>query len=118
MIKITIDDNGQQAVSARELHEFMEVKEKFSDWMKRMIGYGFRKNLDYCSFSGKSEKPQVGRPTIDYVMTIDMAKEVSMIQRSDKGREARQYFIACEKQLKQQKPQWINSAHFPLLRSN
>ncbi|QQT43344.1 Phage anti-repressor protein [Sphingobacterium multivorum] len=92
------DYNGKTAVSARELHKFLEVKEKFTDWMKRMIEYGFIENRDYViGFSDISDKPQGGRPSIDYILTLDTAKEISMIQRTEKGKQARQYFIECER---------------------
>ena len=95
---IRIDNDNK--VSGRELHDFLEVNEKFTDWMKRMMEYGFSDGIDFDRFSVKSDKPSGGRPSIDYIMTIDMAKEICMIQRTDKGKQARQYFIECEKRLK------------------
>lgn len=92
-----IERDGKQAVSARELYIFLEVKEKFVDWIKRMIDYGFDKNVDYQILSDNSEKIKRGRPARDYALSIDCAKEISMIQRSNKGKEARKYFIAVEK---------------------
>ncbi len=99
LIKIT-EQNGKQAVSARELHSFLEIKDKFADWIKRMFEYGFIENIDYQSLSDFSEKPNGGRPLINYALTLDCAKEISMLQRSEKGKQARQYFIECEKRLK------------------
>ena len=101
LIKIR-EQNGNTAISARELHSFLEVKDKFTDWIKRMFEYGFEENMDYLSFSEKSEKPKGGRPTTDFALTIDTAKEISMIQRTEKGKIARRYFIECEKRLKEQ----------------
>ncbi|MEN5306819.1 antA/AntB antirepressor family protein [Chryseobacterium cucumeris] len=99
---ITIQEhNGNNAVSARELHKFLEVKDKFTDWIKRMLEYGFVENTDYQGLSDFSEKPKGGRPSIDYALSIDCAKEISMIQRTEKGKQARQYFIECEKIAKQ-----------------
>ena len=95
---IRIDNDNK--VSGRELHDFLDVNEKFTDWMKRMMEYGFSDGIDFDSFSVKSDKPSGGRPSVDYSMTIDMAKEICMIQRTDKGKQARQYFIECEKRLK------------------
>jgi anti-repressor protein len=94
---IKIDKDNK--VSGRELHEFLEVSEKFTDWIKRMIEYGFTAGTDFDSFSEKSDKPSGGRPPVDYRMTIDMAKEICMIQRTERGKQARQYFIECEKRL-------------------
>ena len=94
LIKITTNENGDQAVSARELHKFLEVKTDFSDWCKRMIEYGFDEGIDFSSFLSESNG---GRPSIEYALTLDMAKELSMIQRTPKGKEARQYFIHMKK---------------------
>ena len=101
LIKITVDENGQQLVSARELHEFLEIGTRFDTWFNRMVEYGFEKDTDYTSVAQKRATAQ-GNSTsfIDYALTIDMAKEISMIQRTDQGRRARKYFIACEKKLK------------------
>jgi anti-repressor protein len=99
LIIITTNEKGSQVVSARELHEFLEVNAKFADWIKRMLDYGFNENEDY-SIILKNEKNSVGRSTKEYAITLDMAKELSMIQRSEKGKQARKYFIESEKQLK------------------
>lgn len=99
LIKITTKD-GKQLVSARELHEFLGIGVHFSTWMKRMCEYGFEENIDFSIL--KSGNPNGGIAKIDdYAITIDMAKEISMIQRSDKGKQARLYFIECEKKLKE-----------------
>ena len=100
LIKITKNEEGQQLVSARELHGFLEVKTRFNDWIIRMCEYGFQENIDYSILS--SDNPNGGLPIKDYAITIDMAKEISMIQRTDKGRQARQYFIKCENKLKEE----------------
>ena len=104
LIKIT-EKEGQQLVSARELHEFLEITERFSSWFERYCKYGFEENLDYtgCKVFNTLAKQELQ----DYAMTIDMAKEFSMLQRSEKGKQARQYFINCEKKLKEAKPQCI-----------
>lgn len=102
LIKVTINDNDEQLVSGRELYEFLEVKDNYTDWFKRMIKYGFEESIDFASFSEKSDKPFGGRPQINHSLKLDMAKEVSMIQRTEKGKQARQYFIQVEKQYKQQ----------------
>ena len=95
LIKITINDKGQQLVSARELHEFLEVKKDFTDWFKyRVAQYGFEENLDFTTILGKSTG---GRPSKDFAIKIEMAKELSMVENSEKGKEARKYFIECEK---------------------
>ena len=89
----------QQAVSARELHDFLEMTERFSSWFDRMLAYGFSESSDFekCKTFNASN-----RELEDYFISIDMAKEISMIQRSDKGKQARQYFLECERKLKGQ----------------
>lgn len=82
-------------LSARELHEFLEIKTHFKDWFPRMCEYGFEQEKDFRSILSKSTG---GRPSSDYEITLDMAKEISMIQRNEKGKQARQYFIEVEKQ--------------------
>ena len=97
LIKIT-EYNGNQAVSARDLHKFLEITERFSSWFERMLQYGFVENTDYqgCEFFNTL----ANQTLTDYALTLDCAKEISMIQRSKKGKEAREYFIACEKRLR------------------
>ena len=99
LIKIKTNENGEQLVSGRELHEFLEVNEKYTDWFKRMVEYGFAENVDFIGLSEKSEKLG-GRPRMNHAMTLNMAKEVSMIQRTEKGKQARLYFIDVENQYK------------------
>ena len=101
LIKTVTRDDGTIAVSGRELYKFLEVNDNYTDWFKRMTDYGFTENVDFASLSEKSDKPTGGRPRIDHVMTLDMAKEVAMIQRTSKGKQARQYFISVEKRYKQ-----------------
>lgn len=96
LIKIT-EQNGKQAVSARELHQFLEIGTDFTNWCKRMFEYGFVENIDYAKI-GESINQYVIK--YDYALTLDTAKEISMLQRSEKGKQARRYFIECEKKLK------------------
>ena len=93
LIKITYE-NDRPAVSARELHEFLEVGTHFKDWFPRMCEYGFKEGEDFCSFLSESTG---GRPAQDAVLSIDMAKEICMLQRNEKGKLARQYFLALER---------------------
>jgi phage anti-repressor protein len=96
LIKVQKNDDGRQVVSARELHDFLEVGSRFNDWFNNMLKYGFEENIDYTSFTKNLVS---GGKTKEYALTLDMAKELSMIQRSDKGKQARKYFIDCEKKL-------------------
>ena len=89
-----------QAVNARELHTFLEVQTRFNDWIAaRITDYAFVENQDYVRFTENSVKPQGGRPSIGYFISLDMAKELSMVERNEQGKEARRYFIECEKKL-------------------
>lgn len=87
-------DNERITLSARELHEFLEIKSKYADWFKNMSAYGFEENQDYRAISKNLEN---GGRRVDHEITLDMAKEISMLQRSEKGKQARQYFIELEK---------------------
>lgn len=86
----------------RDLHEFLEVKANYMEWFPRMVEYGFTAGQDFIRFS---EKSTGGRPKQDHIITLDMAKEVSMIQRTERGKQARQYFIECERRMKQLQPE-------------
>ena len=100
LIKIT-EQNGKQAVSARELHFFLESSQEFANWMKNRIEkYGFIENQDYIVFDNFIKNPSGGRPSIEYALTINAAKELAMVEGNDRGRQARQYFIACEEKSK------------------
>lgn len=94
LLNIQVKD-GKQLVSARELHGFLEIKTEFRHWFPRMCEYGFVDGVDYTPVI--FEHPLNKQATKDYAMTLDMAKEVSMVQRNEKGKVARQYFIKCEK---------------------
>lgn len=89
-------DTDKPTVSGRELHEALGVKDHYTDWFKRMCEYGFADGEDYIGFSEKSDKPTGGRPSTDHQLTIPMAKEICMLQRNEKGKEFRQYFIKVE----------------------
>lgn len=96
LIKLT-ELEGKKAVSARELYNFLEATERFSNWIERQFQYGFSENVDYVGC--KVFNTLANQEIIDYALTIDCAKEISMLQRSEQGKIARQYFIECEKQL-------------------
>lgn len=93
LIKISFS-GSQPTVSARELHEGLEIKTAFKDWFPRMTEYGFTEEKDFCS---KMSESTGGRPAKDYEITVDMAKQICMIQRSEKGMQYRQYFLDLEK---------------------
>ena len=93
LIRINFDSD-RPTVSGRELHAALEVKTAYKDWFPRMCDYGFEEGTDFCSFLSESTG---GRPATDHQLTIAMAKELCMIQRSEAGRKFRQYFIKVEK---------------------
>ena len=89
------------SVNAKELHKFIQAKVRFNDWITRRIEkYGFIENEDYIIIKIKT----MGRPLKEYHITLDMAKELAMVENNDKGREARRYFIDCEKRALKPKP--------------
>jgi anti-repressor protein len=96
LITTAHNEQGEIVLSGRELHEFLEVKDNYTDWFKRMTSYGFDENVDFIGFSEKSDKLG-GRPKHDHHIKLDMAKEIAMIQRTEKGKQARQYFLHLEK---------------------
>lgn len=96
LIKVTYD-NDRATVSGRELHEKLEIKTPYTQWFERMAEYGFVENEDYVGLSQKCEKPSGGRPSVDHQMTIEMAKQICMIQRTDAGRRYREYFLEIER---------------------
>ncbi|MDO4157094.1 MAG: phage antirepressor KilAC domain-containing protein [Oscillospiraceae bacterium] len=101
LIKVNYDNADRPTVSGRELHEALGVNEKYTDWFKRMCEYGF---TDWTDFILVSEKTETNNPKNPYTtrtnhqITIPMAKELCMLQRTEKGKQMRQYFIAVEEQ--------------------
>lgn len=93
LIKINTSNPDRPTVLGRDLYEALEVKSKYADWFKNMCTYGFTENADYTTFSKNLEN---GGRTLDHYLTIPMAKEICMLQRTDKGKECRQYFIKVE----------------------
>ena len=88
-------ENDKPAVSGRELHSALEIKTAYKDWFPRMCEYGFSEGTDFRSFLSESTG---GRPAVEHMITIDMAKEICMIQRSEIGKRCREYFLNIEKQ--------------------
>lgn len=104
MIKITQETIGEEevnAVNARDLHEFLEVGKDFSTWIKNRIKqYDFIEGIDFVCSPVLGNKGRGGHNAKEYIIAIDMAKELSMVERNDKGKEARKYFIEMEKKAK------------------
>ncbi|APQ76325.1 phage antirepressor KilAC domain-containing protein [Clostridium botulinum] len=100
LIPLQANKNGEVIISGRELHEFLGVKTKYIDWFERMKKYGFVENTDFALVTQKKETNNPKNPVTeitDHAIKLDMAKELAMIQRNEKGKQARQYFIAVEK---------------------
>lgn len=89
-------DMEQPTVSARDLHSGLAINTRFNDWFSRMTEYGFESGKDFYSKMSKTSETG-GRPAVDYQISVDMAKQICMIQRSEKGKQYRQYFIDLEK---------------------
>lgn len=94
LIKVSYD-NDNPTVLGRDLHEMLEVKTAYKDWFPRMCEYGFEEGKDFCSILSESTG---GRPATDHQLIIDMAKQICMIQRTEKGKLCREYFLGIEKQ--------------------
>lgn len=95
------DYNGKKAVSARLLYLFLESKQQFTDWIKiRIEQCDLIENQDFEVFQNFMKNPNGGRPLTEYALTIDSAKEISMMEGNEKGKQTRRYFINCEQRLK------------------
>lgn len=97
LINVTLNENHEPVVSGRQLHETLGVKTKYADWFNRMIEYGFTENQDFLLLKNEQQTGRGGHNKVDHVLKLDMAKEIAMIQRTDKGKEVRTYFIQVEK---------------------
>lgn len=96
---IPIERTGDDyAVMGRDLHEFLEVSTEYRHWFPRMVEYGFEQDEDYTVIFDRN--PLGGRPALNHIISLDMAKEIAMIQRTERGKQARQYFIQVEKELR------------------
>jgi phage anti-repressor protein len=111
----TLAGVSTQLVDARKLYVFLESKRQFADWMRERIRqYDFEQDVDFIKIhnfvNGENSKPLT-----DYHLTLDMAKELSMVERNAKGKEARRYFIECEKRLLGQVPAHVAKAYDELV---
>ena len=98
LINVTLNDNHEPVVSGRQLHETLGVNSNYTTWFDRMTDYGFTENQDYILLSNfGNQTGRGGHNKVDHVIKLDMAKEISMIQRTERGKQVRQYFIQVEK---------------------
>ncbi len=116
-----INGELQQTVNARELHAFLESKQDFSTWIKKRIEqYDFVENQDYILLHKKMEQEENshgGNNKAEYYISLDMAKELSMVERNEKGREARKYFIECERKLRETQAKLAPKTYVEALRA-
>lgn len=98
LINVTINENHEPVVSGRDLHKVLEIKTQYTKWLERMTEYGFEENVDYIAISQKRLTAQGNHTEFtDHVLKMDMAKEIAMLQRNEKSKEVRRYFIQVEK---------------------
>lgn len=99
IIKVTVSETQEQTVSGRELHAFLEIDTRYDTWFGRMLQYGFVENVDYVLKNERvlSDKREREYTQIDHVLKLDMAKELCMLARNDKGKQARHYFLEVER---------------------
>ena len=114
----SINGEVQQTVNARELHAFLQSKQDFSTWIKnRVEQYDFVENQDYTLLHKKMEQVSGAKHLIEYYITLDMAKELAMVERNDKGKQARQYFIDCERKLREHQVKLAPKTYVEALRA-
>lgn len=115
LINIIRNQDGTNSVNARDLHAFLEVSTQYNKWFTRMVEYGFVENQDYLTVVKnvhRADGTVMPQTQADHIITLDMAKELAMIQRTDKGKQARQYFIECEKKFREQQQQAFKLPNF------
>lgn len=100
LLEIKVNENQEQAVSGRDLHMFLGIETPYTKWFERMLQYGFENGRDYTdkNVSVLSEKREREYTQLDHLMKIDMAKELCMLARNEKGKQARQYFLEVERE--------------------
>ena len=97
LINITLNENHEPVVSGRQLHETLGIKTEYKKWFKRMTDYGFAENEDYLRVTQKCHTLGGLQDMTDHIIKLDMAKEIAMLQRNEKSKEVRKYFIQVEK---------------------
>ena len=100
LLKIEVNQNQEQVISGRLLHQFLEIGTEYTKWFERMCEYGFTENIDFNSVKidevRKEGNRTVKRQLNNHILKLNMAKELCMLARNERGKEARQYFIKCE----------------------
>ena len=99
LLKVEVNKNNEQIVNGRMLYEFLQIKTPYTMWINRMIGYGFIENVDYVTDNknvSRTDGVIMPQKEINHTLKLNMAKELCMLARNERGKEARQYFIKCE----------------------
>ena len=117
LIKISINDNNEQTVSGRDLHEFLEVGTQYTKWFERKVEkYGFIENIDFVTISQNRLTVQGNETTYkEHILKLSMAKELAMLENNEKGKQARMYFIRCEEEYKKQKQSMLPQTYIEAL---
>jgi len=117
LLKVEVNENGEPTISGRMLYDFLEVKEKYTQWFNRK-SKGFIENVDFVPYSEKTESGGVSgvKVILNHVLTLDMAKHLAMMQQNEKGMIARQYFIDVEK--KWNSPEMVMSRALTIANKN
>lgn len=97
LLKVEVNENQEQVISGRELHMFLNIGIEYAKWFSRMCEYGFEENRDFKVIVKNDENSKGGRPSTDHIMKLDMAKELCMLARNEKGKQARHYFLEVER---------------------
>ena len=99
LLKVTVTENEEQTVRGRELHAFLEIETPYTKWFDRMLQYGFTEGQDYTdkNVSVLSDKREREYTQVDHILKLNMAKELCMIARNERGKQARQYFLQVER---------------------
>lgn len=97
LLKVEVNDKQEQVISGRMLHEFLQIGTRYDTWFSRMLNYGFSENNDFVAIAQKRATAQGNETTYtDHILKLNMAKELCMLARNERGKEARKYFIKCE----------------------
>ena len=97
LLKVEVNENQEQVISGRELHMFLNIGTEYAKWFSRMCEYGFEEDRDFKVIVKNDENSKGGRPSTDHIMKLDMAKELCMLARNEKGKQARHYFLEVER---------------------
>lgn len=99
LLKVEVNENNEQVINGRMLYKFLQIKTPYTMWINRMLGYGFIENIDYVTDNknvSRTDGAIMPQKEINHILKLNMAKELCMLARNERGKEARQYFIKCE----------------------